>query len=31
MSKEVKNWIEDSSEIEALIGELELEFVCEFD
>ncbi len=31
MSKEVKNWIENSAEIEALIGELDLEFICELD
>lgn len=29
MSKEVKNWIESSLEIEALIDELGLEFVSE--
>ena len=27
MSKEIKNWIENSSEIEDLINDLELEFI----
>ncbi len=29
MSKEIKNWIENSSEIEDLINDLELEFIGE--
>ncbi len=29
MSKEIKNWIENSSEIEGLINDLELEFIGE--
>lgn len=28
MSKEIKNWIENSSEIEQLISDLDLEFDC---
>ena len=29
MSKEIRNWIENSSEIEDLINDLELEFIGE--
>lgn len=31
MSMEVKKWIESSAEIEALIGDLDLEFIAQMD